>query len=392
MKSFGWGLVLSLFLLACNQPKTIESKIMKITWDTLAVIPPAQEKTVQLGLAGPVAGAYQNNLIVAGGSNFEDAMPWQGGTKLYHDRIYVLTQNANNQYDWWQPDEKLPVPLAYSACVSNGKGVLSIGGETAEGPVKRVFMISVDGEKIRITDYPHLPIGLTSAGAAQKGSVVYLAGGLDLAGATSHFFALDLAAVDSGWKALPDLPVPLSHAVVACQFDGQEDCVFVLGGRNKSGITSTFLSDIWKFVPSKNKWQQAGKLQVEGDEVFGFSAGTGLAVGEHGILLFGGDRGNIFNQTERLIDAAAKAETADEREKIQQQKAENLTNHPGFSRDVYLFNTLTGKLSRIGALDGLAQVTTNAFWWDQQIIIPGGEIRPGVRSAVITRGIISLDE
>ena len=365
---------------------------MKINWDTLAIIPPAAGRKIQHGLAGPVAGVYQDHLLIAGGTNFEDAMPWQGGTKLYHNDCYILTKKAENQLEWSQPEWKLPSPIAYSACISTGMGILSIGGESADGPVPRVFMLSVEGNNIRSVDLPDLPVALSSSCAAINGSRVYLAGGFGRGGATNHFLSLDLSAEELTWQTLPELPVPLSHAVAACQFDGKEVCIYVLGGRNKTGITSNFLSDIWKYIPSEQKWLKAGTLKVGDEPAFGLSAGTGLAFGEHAILLFGGDQGTIFNQTERLIDAVLKAATPEERDVFLKKKENNLTNHPGFSGDIYRFNTLTGKLSRLGQLPGMTQVTTNAFWWDQQIIIPGGEVRPGVRSAKITRGTILLGE
>jgi len=362
---------------------------MNIKWDTLAIIPPAIGTTIQYGLAGPITGACGNQLIVGGGSNFEDAMPWLGGTKQYHDRVYVLQQQGEGQYEWSQPAGKLPASIAYSACISTDKGVLSIGGETADGPVDQVFLLSVRNGQLQCTDFPALPLALSSGGAAMIDSVVYFAGGLDSTGATRHVFALNLKNTEAGWKTLPELPVPLSHSVVAAQADGTETCIYVLGGRNRSGITSTFLSAVWKFSPSKNEWKQVGQLQLEGEDAFGFSAGTGLAYKDHQILLFGGDKGNIFNETERLIDASLHAEAPVEREKALNQKVQNLTNHHGFCKDVYSFNTLTGKLSQVGELSGATQVTTQAFWWSGQIIIPGGEIRPGVRSSLVTRGAIS---
>jgi hypothetical protein len=111
---------------------------------------------------------------------------------------------------------------------------------------------------------------------------------------------MDLERPEAGWQVLPDLPIALSHAVVAAQSDGTEICIYVLGGRNKSGITSSFLSDIWKYSPSAKIWQKAGKLKLARQSVFGLSAGTGLAYGDHAILIFGGDKGAVFNETERL--------------------------------------------------------------------------------------------
>ena len=361
---------------------------MKIAWDSLGEIPITDKNAFQHGLAGSVAGMHQNGLVLAGGSNFDKAMPWEGGKKLYHDAIFMLKKEADSSFRWEQVAWRLPEPMAYSACVSTEKGIVSLGGETADGPTARAFIFSADGDKLKLADLPLLPYALASAAAAAHGTRLYMAGGLSAAGETSHFFSMDLQKSEAGWQVLPDLPEVLSHAVAVCQYDGAETCFYVLGGRHKAGDTSTFLSGIWKYVPSKNEWQKAGYLQVEGEGAFGLSAGTGLAYGNDSILLFGGDTGEAFNQTERLIKAVAMAETPQEKERCLKLKEKHLTSHPGFCKDIFCFNTRNGKLSRVGLFDGLTPVTTTAFWWDEQILIPGGEIRPGVRSSQIIRGII----
>ena len=364
---------------------------MKIAWDILTEIPVARGEEVQLGLAGPVAGVHQNKLMVAGGANFNGRMPWQGGEKQYHDTIFLLKEAANRQLKWEQPDVRLPEAIAYSACVSTEQGIISLGGETANGPTNQTFLLSLDSPEVRLIDLPRLPVALSSSGAALCGSTVYLAGGQGTKGASQVFFALDLNDESTGWRKLPDLPVACSHAVVVSQHDGQQDCIYLIGGRYQTGPTSDFLSDIWKYVPSEVSWQKAGRLQVEGEAVFGLSAGTGLAYGEDSILLFGGDTGEAFNETERLIHAVTAAETASEKEHFLRLKENHLTSHPGFCQDVFCLNTCDGKLSRVGKMEGPTPVTTTACWWNGQIIIPGGETRPGVRSSKLIRGWIEAE-
>lgn len=361
---------------------------MKIAWDTLEEIPITDRNAFQHGLAGPVAGVHHSRLVLAGGSNFDRAMPWEGGKKLYHDAIFILKKEAGSSFRWEQAAWQLPVPMAYSACVSTEKGIVSLGGETVGGPSARAFILSIDTDKLKLADLPHLPCALASSAAAVHGTRLYIAGGLGAAGETSHFFSLDLQQPEAGWHVLPDLPVALSHAVAVCQHDGAETCFYVLGGRHKAGDTSTFLSGIWKYVPSKNEWKKAGELQVQEKALFGLSAGTGLAYGSDSILLFGGDTGEAFNQTERLINAVGMAKTPEEKESFLKLKEKHLTSHPGFCKDIFCFNTRNGKMSRAGMFDRLTPVTTTAFWWDEQILIPGGEIRPGVRSSQVIRGII----
>ena len=46
-------------------------------------------------------------------------------------------------------------------------------------------------------------------------------------------------------------------------------------------------------------------------------------------------------------------------------------------------------MEKIDELPFYAQVTTIAVKWGNEILIPGGEIMPGTRTADITRGVIS---
>jgi len=48
------------------------------------------------GLAGPVTGVCNGKLIVAGGSNFPDSMPWLGGKKKYYSNGYVFRKAKND--------------------------------------------------------------------------------------------------------------------------------------------------------------------------------------------------------------------------------------------------------------------------------------------------------
>jgi cyclically-permuted mutarotase family protein len=364
---------------------------MKINWSTLSEMPPARGGTTQYGLAGLLAGAIGNKIVAAGGSNFADSKPWLGGMKLYYDDIFVLTIDENKSMNWEQPELKLPVKMAYSACVSTENAIFCLGGEDATKPLKLALKIYFENNQLKIEELPELAFAVSNAGAAIIGTKLYLAGGNDSVNATKHFQMLDLSKPENGWTVLPDLLVAESHAVVAGQSDGREDCIYVLGGRNKTAEISTFLSSIQKYSPKENKWTEAGVLQLEGNEKFGLSAGTGLAFGAHQILLFGGDKGAIFNRTERFNNAIATETDSTKLEKIIAEKIESLTNHPGFNSEIYSFDTQTGKLWQVGEIPVLSQVTTTAFWWNGKVIIPGGEIRPGVRTPKISEVEITLE-
>ena len=348
----------------------------------LPPLPPAAGQQVQFGLAGPLAGRLGDLVMVAGGANFEDAMPWRGGTKSYHDEIYLLRKAGDQEVAWQQSLQRLTEPQAYAGCLSLEQGLLVIGGENDHGPVDRVSLYTYDGDSLRVTPFPALPEAITSPGVVHCGGRVYVVGGLTASGATPLLLSLDPARPEGGWQRLPDLPVALSHGVVVAQQDGTEECIYLLGGRNKTSEVHTFFSKIWKYVPSAASWQEEGEI-LSGGETLALSAGTGLACGNEMILLFGGDPGIYFRQTELLNNALAAASDS-VRPRLLAEKDTLLTHHPGFSRDILAYHTLSRKWEKVGEAGEGLPVTTVAFQWNGMVLIPSGEIRPGVRTPVVT--------
>ena len=55
-----------------------------IAWEERPSIPDKH------GFAGPFAGVSSRTLVVAGGANFPESYPWEGGKKVWHDRIFLL--------------------------------------------------------------------------------------------------------------------------------------------------------------------------------------------------------------------------------------------------------------------------------------------------------------
>lgn len=386
-------LFIFLTMVAVLQNACISTSPEKLTLKSVSFpeLPPALGDSVQPGLAGPVAGAHGNFVLVAGGANFENGLPWRGGQKKYHDEIFLMEKTASGKFDWKQSTERLPFPMAYPACLSTENGVLAIGGETEKGPIADVSLFSFQNGNVKRTNLPVLPVATSSAGAAFVDSTVFVAGGLTSEGATSAFYSLDLNQPEKGWRVLPEMPVALSHAVVVSQSDSTETCVYVIGGRNKTSEVSTFLSSVWKYQPSKQKWTNEGDIISEGKSL-GLSAGTGVAVGEEHILLLGGDPGIFFNRTERLNNAIEKTSEEDEKQKLWQEKDEMLSNHPGFSKDILAFNTRSKTWVKIDQISGESPVTTTAFVWNGAIVIPSGEVRPGIRTPKVIGFNIEIEK
>lgn len=367
-----------------------DQKANEIVWSELATLPAPANGEKQLGVAGAFTGVHNGALIIAGGANFPGGMPWEGGKKVYRDEVYVL-QKKQDGYEWIAPKAPhLYEKAAYGASVSLSDGIVCLGGELENGASNKAFMMQWNAvtNEIISKPLPDIPVALANAGATSIGNTIYVAGGENNGKPSNQFFALNLSDKTPKWEILPTLPVAMSHSVVVSQHNGKHAQVFVLGGRSAtaSGISDLHSSN-FSYDPDKKSWQKLADIS-NGKQVTTWSAGTGVASGASYILLIGGDKGNVFHQIETFNAQIAKAGTAELKQKLQAQKVILLTSHEGFSKDIYLYNTITDAWTTVGELPGAAQVTTTAVKWNNDIIIPSGEIRPGTRTPAITRGSI----
>jgi SSS family transporter len=368
-------------------------------------------------VAGPLVGVHNDALIVAGGANFPHGVPWNdpvpsqidAGMKIYWDDIFVLTKNVGDmqsEYRWQRSPSKLSEPVGYGVSVSTPYGVICIGGESkpitrdADGDPTQTLkihdgvfvlrwnprtrsielgdrLIDLEDASTESAVLPKLTVPTTALSGALIGSVIYVAGGDSGNGATTNFWALDLAMRNSSrdfrWRELPAWPgPPRVLAIAAAQSDGAEDCFYLFSGRQtRPGQDSVLLADTYRFRPSANQWQRLS------DSPRCLMAGTGLAAGAHHVLIFGGDVGNIFQRLEKL-GRENNPESLAEIRRIH-------AAHPGFNRDILAYHTVTDTWTTLPDVlpEGSSHVTTQAVRWDDRIVIPTGEVRPGIRSAKV---------
>lgn len=352
---------------------------VSLNWKQAAELPPMENGSRSAGFAGPVAGVHQDKLIIAGGANFPGAMPWLGGAKKYYDLAYVYEQKKNGKIKACNTF-RLPGSIAYPAVCSTPQGIVYAGGENENGISDKVFLIQWDdrGDAATIKPLPSLPLPLTNASAVFAGNTVYIAGGETSAGPTSHLLSLDLLAPAKGWKELTAAPMPFSHAVLLALEKNGQHYLYLAGGRSRqpNGI-SLFYRSLFEFDPALNRWTEKESLP------YALSAGTGLAIGNGYLLLFGGDMGDTFHQVESLIAAIGREKDTSEKKRLDEQKILLQSSHPGFSRNVLLYQPESDNWTTIGAIPFDSPVTTTALQWGQHIIIPSGEIKAGIRSPYI---------
>ncbi|MBL9184461.1 MAG: galactose oxidase [Verrucomicrobiaceae bacterium] len=308
--------------------------IAAMAWTRLPDIPNAR------GFAGAFAGVQDGKLIVAGGTHFIDKMPWEGGTKVWYDTVFAFDGE-------WKPAGKLPKPNGYGVSVTTGQGMLIAGGGNATEHFREVFWLQKDAK------LPPLPKPCAFMSGCVLDDVIYIAGGIETPTATSTlntFWSLDLKKPDAGWRVLA--PCPGGGRILSCMAAAEGRVLLFSGAALKVGVDGKaerlWLKDAWSYSEASG-WQK----QPDMPRVAVAAPGPAPVV-DGKILIIGGDDGQNVN-------------------------FEPKSAHPGFPRDVLAFDVKSQTWSKAGEVP-FSLVTTNAVLWNNRIVIPGGEARPGVRS------------
>ncbi|MDR1788844.1 MAG: hypothetical protein LBR12_00530 [Opitutaceae bacterium] len=382
-------------------------------WDKLPPLPPAPGESRQPGVAGAFIGVHNGVLIVGGGANFPGEPPWRGGAKAWRDEVFVMERTADGVFRWAGKVFRLPRAMGYGASFDTPEGVVCAGGCDGERAYSEVFLLSWDAEarELRRTSLPPLPEPLCMMAGAQAGGALYLAGGFrSVANAkpTRTFWALDWTKRGTPafrWDKLPPWPGPERILPVSAGVDGR---IFLFGGRaQEAGVPTKILTDAQVFDPATLSWRTLrnvnGWLRGGGDG-WGVMGGTAVVLGGE-VFFFGGSRGTFFMELEDLdfeiaaLKARMGAADAGERARLQgsldaclARKVEIQETHPGFAREILAYDTARDTWRVAGSLPFGSAVTTRAFWWGGAVVIPSGEISPGVRTDQVWRGVVSVEK
>ncbi len=329
-----------------------------LNWYELPPVPDAR------GFAGSFAGVQNGALIVAGGTHFIDKMPWEGGTKLWYDTIFALEKPDGA----WRVIGKLPKANGYGVSITTPEGLVIVGGGNATEHFREVFWLKNNAP------LPPLPKPCAFMAGCVLDNVIYIACGIETPTATSAmntFWSLDLKNPNVKWQELP--PCPGKPRILACMAAADGAVHLFSGAALSAGPDGKpvreWLNDAWSYTPPCSGGRQSadpdGRLRSSATgwkklpamPRASIAAPNPAPVVDEKILIIGGDDGTNAN-------------------------FEPKSKHPGFPRDILVFDLKSHSWSKDGVVP-FSLVTTNAVLWDGQIVIPGGEARPGVRSPKI---------
>lgn len=302
------------------------------------------------GLAGAFAGISRDGktdyLLVAGGCNFPDKAPWDGGIKTFHDTVYALDLPAGQ----WKAAGKLDRPTAYGVSITTPHGVLCVGGSSEAENFADAFLLNYRNGQLTQSPLPPLPMAVSGACGATMGSTVYIAGGMASPDALADeslatVWSIDLDARSPQWTKQPPLPVGRFHAVAGVQ-DGS---FFVFSGIRRDAGKLVYLTDAYRLTPGSG-WKRLADLPHPNAAAPSPAPSLGQS---HLLLLGGGAQGAHAGLP--------------------------MKDRPGFDVGNLLYHTITDTWTPWHESPA-PRVVTPAVPWAGKWIVPSGESRPGVRS------------
>jgi len=311
------------------------------------VLPPSPSDTAgNLGLAGVYAGMIDGRLVLAGGANFPEGLPSDGGPKVWYSDVYVQDTDAG----WTCWPGALGKESAYGVTIPYEGGLLLIGGCRAGECLADIRLLGMDEKgKPFVEEWGSLPFPLSNMAGGKVGSQVFLAGGISsmTGNALDSFLALDLKTRSCRELPWPEAP-PRAFSVGVVQSDGMDNCFYLFSGRNFQGQGPwEVLKDGWVWNPRLESWKV-----VKGD--FPVMAGSAVPFGTNHILFAGG----------RSEDPAT---------------PDNVLR---------IYHTVTSSMLTVPVEDQILPVTTAMVRKGNSFFVCSGEVAPGVRTPVVLKGDI----
>lgn len=312
-----------------------------LVWEKLPALPD------QEGFAAPFVGVSGETLLVGGGANFPGKRPWEGGTKVWYDTVFALSDSNGA----WRVAGHLPRPNAYGVGVTYRGKLICVGGGDSHHHFADVFALGWDGRTLSVEPLPSLPKVCSFVCGALIDSTLYLAGGLDRPDALvtmQNFWSLDLSDPRARWRKLPPWPgrgraqatagAAAGYFYLVSGYDFQKD--------SAGKVTRVYLRDAYRYHPQRG-WQRIADLPRAT-----LAAATPAPTTPDGrLLILSGDDGVYPGGPD----------------------------HPGLPREVLVYDPTADRWANGGSMP-FGRSTVSSTVWQDRWMIPSGEARPGFRS------------
>ena len=346
----------------------------------LGTIPPTNTDS-QLGMAGPITAILDDKLIIIGGSNFPDNYPWNNGKKKFLDEVHIGVLTKANKLDWIDQN-KYTFPIAFCNGLSTtvNSTIFVFGGKTNNGINNIVYRIRFDDKnRLKFDSISTLPTNFTPTACGLIDNTI-LIHGYNIVENIMYRFDVNTYS----WTLAKGLTGEVRTESIVSAIVGTRgnEKFYLFGGRHINGTKLSIFNDCWSYSPGQNEWQYVGEMKMTNKKMTLMAAPVTL-LDDTKLVFFGGDDGVSFKKRFEL-EQQIKNASGDQKTHLETLLREEFISHKGFSKNIRVFDTQKKTWYNEGSISNQQlPVCTSALRWGDKIVIPSGEIKPGIRSAKV---------
>tara|TARA_R110002167_G_scaffold91458_1_gene245993 strand:- start:32854 stop:34092 length:1239 start_codon:yes stop_codon:yes gene_type:complete len=375
-----------------------------LTWQAdLPPLPAAMGEEIQHGVAGAFSGVLTKTtaqgsmsevLIIAGGANFSKTPLIDGikadsaPQKIYHQAIFLLSKDANNQARWQQANISLPKGAAYGESFSTEQGIFLLGGEVTQtdGTVQHssdMALIAYQQGKLTYRKIGTMPFTFAKGGGAYHQGKIYLVGGMQDGETANHVYSYDIKTTT--WQKETSYPgTSRVSPLASIHFEPitQTSRLFIFSGFSTQNQKNIALDDALSFnITNKSEpWQHMGSIKILQDNQQSLIGAAAIQVGPQQTLFLGGYNKKTWDDW--LAQYQSVKGTAQEKGT----KIAFFSQPPqsfNWNKAALLFDSSDQTWTNLGDSPFLPNCGAAIASWQNSIVLLNGEIKPGVRTASV---------
>lgn len=362
--------VILLLFTACfkQEPKEIISD--SVVWKYCTTLPNSSNPYTKYGVAGPLIGAIENYLIIAGGANFPNKPVSEGGKKVFYSDLYLLnfTDNTLKLVN----HIKLPFKVAYGYSISDNNSIYYIGGGENNKTSNKIIKLTLSKNKknVIVKSIATLPFSFQSGVASLYNNNIYIVTGKQNGKNSNNFYKYNLS--NNSLTILPNFPgSERSQSIGNILNNGKEEIFYVFGGGSKTAYLDGFGYNF-----KENTWKEYKKLPVS---VLG---GNSIKISPNKLIVIGGFNKEVWDDANLNLSSLKGEELSKYKNSYFSKKIEEYR----WNKNILVYDAQKDSWNSIGILpfpapcgEGLAKINKNIFSIN-------GEIKPGIRSNKIYIG------
>lgn len=362
-------LLSSLLLTNCSST-TVNNK--NISWNVAGRLPAQKGYNKNIGTAGVLYGAIGNYFIAGGGANFPIKPVLEGGAKVIYSDVYLMREKDGKLEIVEQSN--FPHKIGYGASVSVKDGIYYIGGGENSEKDKEIWFLSLEKNSLKYEKIGELPFAFQSGGAVFKDGKLYIFAGKQDGKASKKFWEYNLKTKEV--KELSDVPGDTRTQCIGQILDGK---LYVFGGGNSKAFI-----DGYKYDFENNSWENVADIRISGKEI-SVLGGNSVKINENEMLVIGGFNKELWNDANHYLSTLKDEELA-------KYKFNYFTQDPidfNWNSEILLYNAKENSWKSLGEIPFDAPCGEGLVIIGNKIYSINGEIKPGVRTNRVYRGIFN---